>query len=194
MYTDLVVDPAAFFEDRDLDPDGALGIVALTIGLATFKDVVNAVVQARSEPYGAAFADAWVFALPAVWLSFVVGFYAVAFHVPVALDEGGEFADTVAVVGWGFVPKLFVVVAKLGVVSVGDPGGIAGLPTDLVVGSAMGVLTVAALAPSAAIWYHGMAAAHDLDARGAALAVGPPVALAALFDLLALWAAMAGVG
>lgn len=200
MLADLVVDPAAFFADRDFRLGGPLVIVTSTVGLGVTKSLLRALAAAPTGLSSSPVASFrfWSVVTPLLWLSFVAAYYLVTFHLlAAALDGAGPPSDTLAVVGWGFAPKLFAVVAMMGLalplVVLGDPGSVAGFSGGLLANGFRGVLVLAALATSAYIWYHGLAAAHGLDRRMAAIAVGPPVVLAALFDVLFVLLVMVGV-
>lgn len=201
MLVDVVADPDSFFAERDHDLRQPLGVVALTVLFAVLVGLWEVFFGIEHSAALAADSTSLLYlggatvVMPAVWLSFVLLFYAGSFHVLAAiLGETESFGASLAVAGWGFVPKLFVVVTNLSLLFLAGPA------ESLVLGSAgiflpvfREALPLPMLAVSAYIWYHGLRATHDLDAWNAGLVVGVPVGLAFVVDLVALLASLLGL-
>ena len=132
-----------------------------------------------------------------VWLALVFLFYAGSFYGLTAVFDGeGSFADTLAVVGWGFAPKILAeavgVVAAVytGIVWMMSERPAQGEMVDPIIGPVgtffLGLVTIGALFWSAYIWYFGIKKVRNVDATGAAVSVGLPVFVAFVFNLVAL--------
>ena len=132
-----------------------------------------------------------------VWLVFVLLFYAGSFYGLTALFNGeGSFTDTLAVVGWGFAPKILAEAAGLvaaiytGVVWMMSEPPAQGEMLDPIIGPTgtffLGLVTIGALCWSTYIWYFGIKKVRNVDATGAAVSVGLPVFVAFVFNLAAL--------
>lgn len=196
-----LLDPEAFFADRKLGLGLPLAFVGATVLLGVVRRVVATYVQARlsgTTPPSLVPPDRFAVMAALAWWAIVVGFYVGSFFLLTLLvSRGVSVGPTVAVIGWGFVPKLLVgLVGMIGVVA-GKTG-----PLTLNMSSAgvratgfmllEGLLVLGALYWSARIWYHGMAAANDLDDGELRTVVGGPVALAATFDVLFVLGVLGG--
>ena len=226
----LLTDPETFFEERNLGLVGPLLVVAAVMGLAFVAGAVGVVVavdmapyttpedsfapdgqdSAGTEPFNsgdmAAFTAvgggiALVFGL--LWLVFVLLFYAGSFYGLTAVFDGeGSFADTLAVVAWGFAPKILaeavglVAAVYMGIVWIMSEPPAQGEMVDPIIGPTgtffLGLVTLGALCWSAYIWYFGIKKVRNVDATGAAVSVGLPVFVAFVFNLVALALAVIG--
>lgn len=137
-----------------------------------------------------------VFAL--VWKAFVVFWYVGWFHLLTELFDGdGPVRATVAVVGWGFVPKViheFVrflesawMVVQVEVLNVAAEDAGVGIVGNLLVV----LVAVLMLAWSAYIWYGGLRSARDVDTTGAGVSVALPLLGAVLVLLIASFGRLA---
>jgi hypothetical protein len=200
MLADLVADPASFFAEREHGLAGPLAVVALTVGFAATGNLVASLdaiehAAARADPGSLAALGVTSAFVPAIWLTVVLLFYAVAFHV-LAASFGADvpFGASMSVVGWGFVPKLFVAVTSLTVVLFATVPAASTLgPEGQFVVLVEAGLPIPMLALGAVIWYHGLRVVHGLDRGQAATSVGVPVALALVVNLLALLLGLAGI-
>ena len=142
--------------------------------------------------------------LGVAWLAFVFLFYAGTFYLLTTFFDGeGSFTDTLAVVGWGFAPKILaeavglVAVVYTGIVwMMSEPPG-PGEMVDPIIGPIgtffLGLVTIGVLFWSAYIWYFGIKKVRNVDATGAAVSVGLPVFVAFVFNLVALAFSVLGV-
>jgi hypothetical protein len=202
MVLQLLTNPDSFFEARREEPSllrpGLVVLLVAVVGVVGSVPVLQATVSAlppEAGPFvtviqvvGAVFGV--VFTL-VVWL-----LYALAFHLvgSVAFDASGEFRDTLALVGWGYVPAVFGAlvgavanyVVFSGVRFPDDPQAIGAFVQELQSRPAFlvaGLVGIAFLLWSAFLWTFAVSHAESLDLRESALTVAGPVAVALLFRL-----------
>lgn len=201
----LLVEPDGFLRRRADEPSlagpAAVVLLVAAIGAVGALPVLGATTAAMPEAAGPFVpVVAAVGVVGGVVGAFVAwGLFAGAFHAvsAVAFGATGRFRTTLALVGWGFVPR--VPEAAVGSLVAYLVFGGARLPSDpqrlqatlralradplFVVA---GVLGVAFLAWSALLWTFAVRHARDLSLREAGLTVAGPVAVALAVDLLGL--------
>ena len=201
----LLVDPDAFFRSRARAPTfrGPVAVVLLValLGIAGSVPVVRATTAALPEEAGPLVplvaATSVIGGLVGVVVAW--GLYAVAFHVVSAVVYGarGSFRETLALVGWGFVPSVPEAAISAVVTSLLFAG--TSLPSDPVALQAAvralradplftvaGLLGLVFLAWRAMLWTFAVRHARGLTLRQAGLVVAGPVAVALLVDLVGL--------
>lgn len=194
----LLTDPDRFFEGRDHDPSlrGPL-LVMLTIAVISAITVgVMILTFMEATP-----ADVRIFLLIGGIIGIVIGaigpfvtwlLYALAFHVITYFFDGeGEFRDTFALIGWGFVPRVFSALLSL-VITIyvtqsiafpADPSAFAAYTSEISthpinqVASGIGILFTLW---SAYIWISAVEHARDVTRGQAAIAVAIPVVIGVL--------------
>ena len=213
---DLLTNPDAFFRERADDPSlvGPAVVVVLVavVGIAGSVPVLRTTMAAMPDE-AAPFlpillATTAVGGVTAVLFAWAL--YAVAFHLVSAVAYGadGSFKTTLALTGWGFVPRIpeGVLAAALtylvftGVVLPADP-----TQTAVIVGELRNdpllrltqVLSVVFLLWSAMLWTFAVRHGRALSLRQAAVTVAVPVGLRlGLFVLgqLGVFAGLLGLG
>lgn len=202
---DLLFNPDQFFRERAEDPGmlPAVGIL-LVVGVVGAAGAVPSIqatfraLPAEAQSFSfVGYIGAAVAGLlgPFVrWLLFAGAFQVVS---AVLYDAEGSFRDTLALVGWGFVPAVFATIVSTVVAYVvfssvtfpTDPQQIQAFVTELrrrpefLVSSVLGIVF---LLWSALLWLFGVKHARGLSEREAAVTVGIPVALALLWRLYGL--------
>ena len=202
MVLRLLTNPDAFFAER---ADGAslvgpalvvlLVAVVGAIGSYPVFRATAAVLPSEVGPFVSVFrlvgAVVGVVVTVLVW-----GLYAVAFHLiaSLAFEGDGTFRDTLAVVGWGFVPAVFGSTASAVVNFLvfsdvrfpTDPARIGPFVRELRARPEFlvaGLLGIVFLLWSAFLWTFAVRHAEGLDLREAGLTVAGPVAVALLLRL-----------
>lgn len=202
MVLQLLTNPDSFFERRAAEPSLLAPALVVTLvgllGVVASYPVLQATLSALPPEAGTFVTVIQVFgAVFAIVATFVVWvLYAVAFHVvgSVAFDANGEFRDTFALVGWGFVPAVFG--AAIGAVAnflvfsdvrfPQDPQAIQSFVRELQSRPELlvaGLVGIAFLFWSAFLWTFAVSHAESLGLRESALTVAGPVALALLLRL-----------
>jgi hypothetical protein len=199
MVLRLLTNPDAFFAERaSLVGPAFVVLLVAVIGAVGSYPVLRATVGAL-PPEAGPFVTV-VQAIGAVFgvvITFVVwALYALAFHLiaSLAFDGEGTFRDTLAVVGWGFVPTVFGSVASAVVNFLvfsdvrfpTDPARIEPFVRELRARPEFlvaGLLGVVFLLWSAFLWTFAVRHAERLDLREAALTVAGPVTVALLLRL-----------
>jgi hypothetical protein len=197
MVLDLLTDPDSFFAERAEDP--ALrwpALLVLVVGLVSVAGsfpVLQATLSALPpEAGGFVTVIQVVGAVVGLVVTFVIwALYAVAFHViaSVAFDADGSLRDTLALVGWGYLPALFGAIAGTvasfvvfsGVRFPNDPAAISRFARELQSRPELvvaGLLGAVFLLWSAFLWTFAVRHAEGLGVREAALTVAGPVLLA----------------
>jgi hypothetical protein len=128
-----------------------------------------------------------------VWALVAALFYVVS----IALKGEGSFQQTLAFVGYGYLPQVFggivasvfyyLWMTSVRIPSVTDPNQIAGLLEDLLADPLLQMATVVSLLFllwSANIWVFGVMYARNLSTRDAALTVGIPVGLYLIYTFV----------
>lgn len=207
MSLTAIINPETFFSERDgeyrlLVP--LLAIVGVFV-LAIASGIVEMVMipemptdpnmTAEEQEIASAVSGAFgvvgiIFSV--IWLLVVVVFYFGTFLGLTSIFDGeGSAKATLAVLGWGFVPKLVHEFVRL-LESVYraylfQTADMLTLQSGIgIVGNLLVVLVAfAMLGWSAYIWFHGLQAARNVDRRGAAISVGVPVVIAAIWAALA---------
>lgn len=202
MVLQLLTNPDAFFAERRETPSfrGPVLVVLLValVGVIGSIPVLRATLSALPpEAEGFVTVVQVVGGVAGIVVTFVVWvLYAVAFHVvgSVVFDASGEFRDTVALVGWGFVPAVFGAavgsvasfVVFSGVQFPQDPQRIQAFLAELQSRPALvvaGLVGIVFLLWSAFLWTFAVRHAESLTMRDAALTVAGPVAVALLVRL-----------
>ncbi len=202
MVLRLLTNPDTFFAERaegaSLVGPALVVLLVAAIGAIGSYPVLRATVGAL-PPEAGPFVTV-VQAIGAVFgvvITFVVwALYALAFHLvaSLAFDGEGSFRDTLAAVGWGFVPAVFGSIAGAVVNFLvfsdvrfpTDPARIGPFVQELRARPEFlvaGLLGIAFLLWSAFLWTFAVRHAERLDLREAALTVAGPVAVALLFRL-----------
>jgi hypothetical protein len=200
----LFTDPDRFFaelmpEPGILYPAGVVLLVGIVRALGSLP-ALQQTVAALPEEASAFGAIAYVTGLVGAFVGIVVVWllYAGAFHVisGVLYDTDGEFRDTLAVTGWGFVPAIFAAVVSAVVAFVvfsnatlpdfNDPAQVQMWVQEVrnrpefLVSNALGILF---LLWQGFLWAFGVKHARGLSLREAGVTVAFPVAVALLFRL-----------
>jgi hypothetical protein len=204
----FLYDPESYFGSHDpglLGPALAVGgVIALSILEGSIRLLARSSILAEAAPRRAGdvagmslFGGVIGLVLAVLWVLFVLAYYAGGFHALSALFDGeGSFAATAWVAGLGFTPKLLTESVNLLVAvyvvsrwAQMDPYAVA-TGQEVVLGPiAVGLIAlvpILTLPWSAFIWYKGLKAVRDLDRTGAAVAVGVPVGVALVFDLVVM--------
>jgi hypothetical protein len=216
-YTDLLTDPRTFFE-RELEDASVLlpALVVLLVGaLSAVTTWINFQRQSEflqraaeenvTETAQGVGALMTAFGVITVVFAFVMAFVAwlyyagFTFGLSALLDGEGDFPSTLAVIGWGFVPKLFeLVLQAIGTwyvtITVDLPQNTVQAPMQAYSGAvqshpvniALILVGILVLLWSAYIWYEGLQVARRLDSREALIAVAIPAGLILLTRLLGL--------
>lgn len=201
----LLTDPDAFFRRRADDPSfaGPVAVVLVVAGLGAVGALpvmraTTATMPAEADPFVSVVAAVGVLGgVVGVFVTWAL--FALAFHVvsAIAFGASGSFRTTLALTGWGLVPRIpeaaiAGAVAHLVFADVrfpSDPqqlsGTVRALRSDPLFVVA-GVLGIAFLAWSALLWTFAMRRGRNLTLRQATLTVAGPVALALVVDLLGL--------
>jgi hypothetical protein len=127
-----------------------------------------------------------------MWLVYA----AVFFGLSIVFGGDGGFNSTLGVVGWGFLPQVFLAVLSLGftyfalqgmtVPQSGGPQAYAEFARQLQqqpIVRASGVLRVVFLLWQGVLWTYGIKHARELDLRDAAITVGIPVGVMLLWNV-----------
>ena len=204
----LFSDPDEFFSERVDDPSykgpiavmlliGAIGSVSTII---QFRAIYSLFTAMETDIPGTVItgisAISFVFVLigPFIgWLMWAGGFVLVS----VFLDGNEDFSTTLALVGWGFVPKIFSQLAALGLTyyqfeirGVSVPENFTAESSQQFVQQLTGGTVVVArtgitilfLFWSAFIWYYAVQHSLELDRRDAAITVAVPLLLAIVWN------------
>lgn len=208
----LLTDPAGFFAERADSPSlaGPTLVVLFTaaVGLAGSLPILRATTSALPEQTGlvstfvyASSVIGGVLGVLIVWL-----LYAVVLHVTSAAVFGAEggFRDTLALTGWGFVPRIpegilsaaVTYVVFTGVTFPSDPlqtsRFIRQLRNDPLL-ELTGWLSLVFLAWSAMLWTFAIRHGRGLTLREAALTVAVPVGMRLLLFVLGQVGAFTGL-
>ena len=206
MVLQLLTNPDSFFEGRSREPSlvppALIVLLVSVLGVVGSYPVLQATLSAL-PPEARSFATAiqvvgGIFGIVATFVVWVL--YAAAFHVigSVAFDASGEFRETFALVGWGFVPAIFgAAVSALayfvvfsGVRFPQNPQRIQAFVRELQTRPELlvaGLVGIVFLFWSAFLWTFAVRHAESLDIREAALTVAGPVALALLARLASVF-------
>lgn len=202
MVLEPLVRPSEYFADHEPDLTVPVAIVLAVVVLTIVTGAVGVFVTADAaadaapdsgdgvNPTGFAVAGGAIgIVLGLLWLGAVFLFYAGSFHGLTALFDGeGSFGATVAIVGWGFAPKVVDVLLDLlnqlfvayRVTAAGMAPEEAGLGAIGTFG--LGAISIVLLLWSAYIWFGGLRRVRNVDATGAGVAVGLPVFLALIWN------------
>lgn len=200
----LFTDPDRFFaervpEPRILYPAGVVLLVGIVRALGSIP-ALQRMMAALPEEASAFATVGMVFAFVGGFIGALVAWvlYAGAFHVisGVLYETDGEFRDTLAVTGWGFVPAVFAAIASTVVAVVvftsvplpemNDPQQIQTWVQEVrsrpefLVSTALGALF---LLWQAFLWAFGLKHVRGLTLRQAGITVAIPVAIGLLFRL-----------
>ncbi|MFB6353256.1 MAG: YIP1 family protein [Halobacteriales archaeon] len=201
----LLTDPDGFFEERADDPSlVGPSLVMLTVivvgGLASLPTLQRTTAAMPAEA-GAFASLVYLFGAIGAVVGTLVAWllYAGVFHVVSAAVYGAEggFTDTLALAGWGFVPRIPEGVIS-GAISYAVFSGVT-VPADPVRAARMiqqlrhdplftlaSVLGIVFLLWSALLWTFAMRHGRDLTLRQAAVTVAVPVSVGLALDLLGL--------
>ncbi len=205
MGLELLTDPDAFFRRRAEAPSlaGPAIVVLLVAAIGVVGSVpawraTAAAIPDQAGPFVsiavASGVIGGVIGMLVTWLLYTAAFHAVS---AVAFGASGSVRTTLALTGWGFVPRIpdAVVQAAIssavfsGVTLPSDPQrlqaflrGLRGDPLFLL----GGVLGIAFLLWSALLWTFAMRHGRGLTLRQAAATVAIPVAVVLAFDLLGI--------
>lgn len=203
----LFTDPDRFFAEHTPEPSiGYPAAIVLLVGIVralgsipALQATVEALPEEASAFGGIAIASGIVFGFVGALLGWVL--YAGAFHVisAVLYDADGEFRDTLAVTGWGFVPAIFAAIVS-GIAaflvfgdatmpSTTDPAQIQQFVDELRASEELfvaSVLGIVFLLWQAFLWMFGLKHARGLTLQQAGVTVAIPVVLALLWRVYGL--------
>jgi len=203
---EAVTDPAAFFERRANDLSvvsaGVIVLLAATINVIGTVLLFRGIFSAASELPGEV--TTIMYATTAIGIlvvSVVVWFlFAVAFHVlsTFVYDGDGSFVETLAVTGWGSLPKVFAALVSLVIISYvvlvqglvtpdfSDPQAIQQYVQSIQTRPVFQLSTVATIGAtlwSGFVWISGVSEVQDISERDAFVVVVIPVAINVLWTL-----------
>ncbi|MFC4357477.1 Yip1 family protein [Halobium salinum] len=209
MVLGLLTNPDEFFERRAANPGYlrpalvvlAVAVVSVVGGIPVIRGTLSAVPESAGAfvtIIQVVSAAAGVVATFLRWVVYAAVFYGVA---KVAFDGDGGFGETLALVGWGFVPALFEAVVSAvvnfsvfgGVEFPQDPQQIAAFTRRLQSDPAFlvaGLLGIVFLLWSAFLWTFAVRHAQRLDLRAAAITVAVPTVFGLL---LRVWGIVGGL-
>lgn len=205
MLLDLLTDPDAFFRARADAPSlvGPTVVVLLVIivGLVGSLPALQATTAGMPAQAGTFTSFVFIFGAVGAVVGTLVAWllYAGVFHVVSAVVYGasGSFSETLALTGWGFVPRIpegvisaaVAYVVFSGATMPADPLQVAQVMQELrndplfTLASWLGIVF---LLWSALLWTFAMRHGRDLTLRQAAVTVAIPVSVGLLLDLLGL--------
>lgn len=206
MVQVLLSDPDAFFRGRADEPSfrgpAVVVLIVIGLGLAGSLPTLRATASALPEAAGPFVPLFYIFSVIGgvvgtlvIWL-----LYAGAFHVISAVGYGasGSFRDTVALTGWGFVPRIPEAAISAAISSYvfsgrtypADPARLAAVMDQLrsdpliLLASVLGVVF---LLWSAFLWTFAVRHGRDLTLRQAAVTVAIPVSIGVGINLLSMF-------
>lgn len=200
---DLLTDPHGFFEAEAESPSltGPTLVVLLVavIGIVGSLPVLQATTAVMPDE-AAIFSTAiyasgvvgGIIGVLVVWLLYTVGFHVVS---AVVFGADGSFRDTLALTGWGFIPRIpegiiaaaVTYIAFTGVTLPSDPRQVSLFVQQLQQDPLFQLtswLTLMFLAWSAMLWTFAMQHGRELSLREASLTVAVPVGVRVLLFLL----------
>lgn len=214
--TSVLTDPESFFRERESDPSllrpALVVAVAALVGAAAgflqwqaMQDLYSSIEGPAGQIASVAGVFGIVGGLVGPFVAWIL--YAGVFHGISALFDGeGAFTDTLALVGWGFVPSILGGLVSLAITyyrfnvvgftvpQTTDPQAMAEFSQEVSSGplvtldSGLGILFTLW---SAFLWMFAVKYARDLDTRNAAITVAIPVAISLL---LSLWGLVTSLG
>lgn len=208
---DAVTQPASFFREESRDPSlfqpaavvAAIAIVGLLGTIPTLLAVSEATPGEAGILVAGSLAIGSLIGAIGPFISWLV-VVTLLFVGSLVVGGEGEFRDTLALVGWGFAPRILVPVVGTVISFIGLSGTDFSDPQQaqqLTQTATTGILTVVNQAVNAVtflwagwIWTHALASARSISVRSAGTIVGVLVALQILFNvgLALLGASLAG--
>lgn len=213
--TTVLTDPRTFFRERADDPSlkgpalvvtaiGVLTAFALVFQYRTFVQLFEGIEGASDTVIQVILAVTFLTTLVSPFIIWLL--YAGAFHaISVVFDGDGEFSDTLALVGWGFVPSVLNALASVvlefyrfeirgvDVPSDLNPESMGEFTAQIQEGPVVALSALLAIAFtlwSAYLWVLAMEYARDLSTRNAVLTIALPVLVGIGFSLRQLLTAL----
>jgi hypothetical protein len=203
---EAVIDPEAFFEQRANDLSvvsaGLIVLLAAIINVAGTVLLFRGIFSAASELPDGVTAIMYATSVIGILVVSVVVWllFAVAFHVfsTFVYDGDGSFVETLAVTGWGSLPKVFAAILSLVVVSYvvfvqglatpdfSDPRAIQQYIQSIQTRPMFQLSTVGTIGATlwgGFIWISGVSEVQDIPERDAFVVVAIPVAISVLWTL-----------